>query len=270
MLTILMPRGCLAMKPKFLTGSKEMRMLFHTRWLVLSWLGGFVFSIFPLAAMELEFPPALSFGKELFANDEVHDADGLCPIGWSKDGKFAYLMEPASEDSGSNHLMLVIQDMVTDKVVFNESWEADFDQNKSTRDIFQDQRYKIAAKLNEYGIVPQSGIRLAPLEFNYRGNSYSFRLTRNFKDFSENENGIGSLSLRVISPQLGEKTILKVSFEYRFVLDAGIAGCIVSPVEPRVAVVVAEKKRGWEGPPHVLGFRLVGCHLTSMFKKRTN
>ncbi|HUR97872.1 MAG TPA: hypothetical protein VMZ26_07335, partial [Pyrinomonadaceae bacterium] len=45
-------------------------------------------------------------------------ADGFYPIGWSRDGKFAYYSEPVDEDCGCYFAELTILDLRTDKVVW--------------------------------------------------------------------------------------------------------------------------------------------------------
>ena len=44
--------------------------------------------------------------------------DGFYPIGWSRDGKFAYYVEPVDEECGCYFAELKIIDLQTDKVVW--------------------------------------------------------------------------------------------------------------------------------------------------------
>ena len=45
--------------------------------------------------------------------------DGFYPIGWSRDGKFAYYIEPVDEACGCYFAELIIQDLRTDKIVWH-------------------------------------------------------------------------------------------------------------------------------------------------------
>src|SRR5260221_5318667 len=51
--------------------------------------------------------------------------EGFFPIGWSRDGKFAYYTEPVDEACGCYYANLVIQDLRTDKVI----WEFKYNQD---------------------------------------------------------------------------------------------------------------------------------------------
>src|SRR5205814_3361425 len=56
--------------------------------------------------------------------------ESFYPIGWSKDGKFAYYYEPVDEACGCYFAHLVIQDMRTDKVL----WEFKYNQDDTYDD----------------------------------------------------------------------------------------------------------------------------------------
>ncbi len=43
-------------------------------------------------------------------------------------------------------------------------------------------------------------------------------------------------------------------------------GYLKSPLEPRVAIILVEIYRGYEGPPHVGGVRIVGASLDNRFQ----
>ena len=47
-----------------------------------------------------------------------------------------------------------------------------------------------------------------------------------------------------------------------------ILGYLKSPSEPRAVVVLEQTRRGYEGPPHVSSFVLMGAHLRAGFKHR--
>lgn len=57
-------------------------------------------------------------------------AENFFPIGWSRDGKFAYYVEPVDEACGCYFGRLVIQDMRTDKVLweYRYSQDSEFDE----------------------------------------------------------------------------------------------------------------------------------------------
>jgi hypothetical protein len=46
----------------------------------------------------------------------------------------------------------------------------------------------------------------------------------------------------------------------------GMLGYLRSPVEPRVAIILVEMYRGYEGPPHVGSVKIVGAALDKNFR----
>ena len=46
----------------------------------------------------------------------------------------------------------------------------------------------------------------------------------------------------------------------------GMLGYLRSPLEPRVAIILVEMYRGYEGPPHVGSVKIVGASLSRNFR----
>ena len=83
---------------------------------------------------ELEFPVLLDMSQDISKNfrdfekdmaDLEFLEDKFYPIGWSKDGKFAYFVEPADEACGCYFGTFVIQDLKTDKVLWQHRHVSD-------------------------------------------------------------------------------------------------------------------------------------------------
>jgi len=49
-------------------------------------------------------------------------------------------------------------------------------------------------------------------------------------------------------------------------LDMKVMGYLRSPFEPRIAVILVEVSRGYEGPPHITHINVVGASLDSGFR----
>ena len=67
-------------------------------------------------------------GEKPVENEEVFMAllrEKLYPIGWSKDGKFAYLTEPPDEACGCYFVSIFIVDLRTDKILWTEKYDND-------------------------------------------------------------------------------------------------------------------------------------------------
>jgi hypothetical protein len=199
------------------------------------------------------------------------------PIGWSKDGKFAYYYEPVDEACGCYYANLVIQDMRTDKVLwefkYNQDDFADRDTGKMPP---EDNIYKLwkknaklfSEKLAEHKIVAGRSVLLGKT-FTAAGRTYTAKaVTKMGKNPDMGDERVDKLSFTLSNAKLGTKQLYSADHskeEYWYMLDAGALGVIKSPFEERVAVVGMEVNRGWEGPPHTGDIIITGADLTSGF-----
>jgi hypothetical protein len=203
--------------------------------------------------------------------------ENFYPIGWSKDGKFAYYAEPVDEACGCYFAKLRILDLKTDKVLWSFDYEGDGsgEARKSAKPysfdtLWRANRKLFSDKLREHAIEPQGRAALLSFPIHHKGD----RLTADLK-LKEKENateeerlyGVVSRStLQFYSRRSGKKTILDSSYPEWRPLHVGILGYVKSPFEPRVAVILVEINRGYEGPPHVGRVKIAGAHLETGFK----
>lgn len=185
----------------------------------------------------------------------------LFPIGWSRDGKLAWVYEPPDEACGCYFFRLIVQDMVSDKVL----WEYKHDSEdlaspgslKDIGEVWQAKGPELEARLRSFGIE-RTGAVLQPLSPRLDA---VFRTTALPEDRSRFGFAyLSSYEIEMRSSQ-GAKTIFKSGPLEPGPLRVSSPGYFASPFEDRVAVIVQETWRGWEGPPHTARFRLVGCHL---------
>ncbi|MEO6050836.1 MAG: hypothetical protein ABIP78_05830 [Pyrinomonadaceae bacterium] len=202
------------------------------------------------------------------------------PIGWAKDGKFAYYYEPVDEACGCYYARLVIQNLRTDKVL----WEFKYDQGdeddpktgkrlgqSNIRELWKKNQKLFSEKLAENGIVASRMVMLGKT-FTAAGRSYT---AKSSKKMGENADGgeirVNLYTVSLTSTKLGTKTVFTsedhTKDDYWFMLDAGLIGVIKSPYENRVALIAIEAMKGYEGPPHTGGVRIVGADLVSGFGK---
>lgn len=201
------------------------------------------------------------------------------PIGWSRDGKFAYYTEPVDEACGCYYAHLVIQDMRTDKVIWEYKYNQgdEMDENGKMPDLdtiarlWAKNQKLFSEKLRENGIVQTQKFKLMDKNFTSEGKTFSAKanITK-----GENPDGyeprVDKISLILSSPKLGSKQVYSADHskkEYWFMLDAAVIGALKSPFENRVAIIAIEVMRGYEGPPHTADVRIVGADLTSGFSK---
>ncbi len=211
------------------------------------------------------------FPEEFVYNQSVDQVltDKFYPIGWSKDGKFAYFVEPADEAAGFYMLDLVVKDMINNEIVWKWETPPDDEAPANLEDAWHKYYDLFKRKLNNYGIIQQKNFDLKPTYFSFKGKDYILDLQTNYKRYEGF--GIDVLDFyRVIikSPQLGEKIVGEERFEeYNVILNCTLKGAFISPYEPRIAVLLSFERRGYEGPPNVIEFNLLGTNLETSFKK---
>ncbi len=180
-------------------------------------------------------------------------------LGWSRDGKLAYVYEPPDEACGCYFFRLVVQDMVSDKVL----WEYKYDSGDLTKpgemsnvaEVWRAQGEQFEDRLRSFGIVRKDAV-LQPLSPRLEPVFHTTRVKENQFGFPH----ISAYEIEMRSPE-GAKSIFKSGRMDPGPLEVSSPGYLASPFEERIAVIVQETWRGWEGPPHTARLRLVGCDL---------
>jgi hypothetical protein len=195
--------------------------------------------------------------------------DKFYPVGWSETGLFAYVTEIADEGSGYYFFKISIQNMINDKIEWE--WEPSYNEDGNLDSIWKENLTKINEKLNEYKIIQKTDFVLGLTSFTYLNKQYNLKIfteTEKNKDFGFDI--IKSTKVYLSSPQLGTKTIYDYKEEdYSMLLGQIIAGYIQSPFEDRIAVIIKNERWGYEGPPNLIYFTIVGSNLTESFQPDT-
>lgn len=197
------------------------------------------------------------------------------PIGWSKDGKFAYYEEPVDDACGCYYADLIIQDMRTDKVVYQFTYrqgdlmddKGEMPPENTIAKLWQKNLKLFSDKLAENKIVAGTSM-LLPKTFTAAGRTYTAKAINHIGKNPEGDKRVDKLTFTLSSLKLGTKTLATFDHskeQYWYTLDAGVIGAIKSPFEDRVAVIGMEVSRGWEGPPHTGDLVITGADLTSGF-----
>jgi hypothetical protein len=202
--------------------------------------------------------------------------DNFYPIGWSKDGKFAYYLEPVDEACGCYFGKLVILDLKNDKVLWQFDYSSEDSEESNSRKpqslagLWNANRKLFSAKLSENNIEPHHAVRVLPFPITYKMDRLTPALSFERKPMSEADRIYGDISrvrVLVTSKQNGKKTVFDQNYPEAKPLYVGMVGYLKSPLEPRVAIILVEIYRGYEGPPHVGGVRIVGASLDNRFAK---
>jgi hypothetical protein len=204
--------------------------------------------------------------------------EAFYPIGWSRDGKFAYYFEPVDEECGCYFAELVIMDLRTDKVLyhFKNSWEDRIDKEGAQipddiRKLWTRNQKLFDEKLTEHGIVQSPRFALQPTSFTSSGKTYVARVSKTMGKDGDGLRRVKDLSLMLSTPSLGKKSLYDATYGgeelYGAPLDAAAAGVLKSPYENRAAVVMIKVQRGWEGPPHTVDIQIAGADLAKGFRR---
>ena len=207
---------------------------------------------------------------EFIPENEDHLITYLSPIGWSKNGKFAYVTEPADEACGCYFFEIAIIDLVTDKLLWKWKLQGESEReskNETKEAVWQKNIALFSRKLNEFEIIQQTDFVLESVNFVSGVNDYNLNINTEKNNDSEFKS-LKSLKVEITSQELGWKTVSSAEFtEYSLILSAGLSGHFESPFEDRIAIIYYLIKRGYEGPPNVINFKISGSHLTAGFKK---
>jgi len=213
-----------------------------------------------------EIPAELVYVKQTkgFLYDKIY------PIGWSKDGKFAYIIEPADEGSGMYLFEIIILDIVNNKITWSwkpaESESGDYASTwKQNYDLFTE-------NLNKAEIKQIKNFELKPTKSSYNGNDYE--LTMEAKSQTDQFLGVDvvrEIELDFVSPELGLKRFFDRKIdEMDYIVSAYVPGYLLSPYDDRIVVLLQQERMGYEGPPNIVFFELIGTDLTRGFKKESD
>ncbi len=232
----------------------------------------YVFLILSEVYAQIYEPKLLKFEK--FVEREKENSlivEKFYPIGWSKNGKFAYLVEPADEACGCYFAKFVIQDLRSNKKLWSYSYVGKEGRKESIETFWKANKRVFSRRLKKYGIIAERKFVLLEGDINWGNDVLAVLLkVEENPNAVDDFNKVNSIVLELESKLKGRKVIYKEYFgpkSYRGVLGAEIVGYLKSPFEPRVAFVLVKTRRGYEGPPHITINEVVGASLTYGFKR---
>jgi len=202
------------------------------------------------------------------------EVENFYPVGWSKDGKFAYYLEPVDEACGCYFGKLVIVDLKNDAVMWQFDYTSEDDAENSKKPktlaaLWAANRKLFSSKLNENKIEPQRTVRVLPFPIIYKTDRVTPILSVERKPVSKEDPIYGNVArvrVELNSRQNGRKTVLDEKYPEAMPLYVGMLGYLKSPLEPRVAIILVEIYRGYEGPPHVGNVMIAGASLDKNFR----
>ncbi len=221
-----------------------------------------VFS-FSVYAADLKIPMLVDMmiyskspSKNMYFVSEIY------PIGWSKDGHFAYIEKNEVAARGGVKFSYFIINAVTDKVVwsFIDDWPNS--NNATVVQSIERSNKSFEEKVNKYQIVQNAGVDL-----------HAFPMSQGRQIFSPK---IEIIKKKEKHPFLGDIQSVGVFMNKNkkrkrifFKKDPGafsywITGYFISPFEERILVGIGEEKWGFEGTEGSIIFS--GCSLKGGYK----
>ena len=196
------------------------------------------------------------------SNDFILDI--FFPIGWSEDGKFAYIYEPVDEATGYYFFTFEIKDMKNNEVIW--TWEIgkkDEIYEGSVKDIWNKNKDEFRKILVKNKIVQNKDFKLKQFPIIDKGKTYN--LVENIK-YRKTTNDFGfdkvrSAEFKLKAKSKKTKTVFEKKYSDDMILNVAMNTYLKSPFENRIATIVTKQICGYEGPPHVVMFDIVGFAL---------
>ena len=195
--------------------------------------------------------------------------DTFYPLGYSKD-KIAYAIEYDTDPRDMVHIEAIIQDLLTDKVLWRHTFKREENiTNINFNSFWKASSKKILKKLSCYKMHYSNQLQIYQEKLYYNHDAL-FLTSKNKKSYQKNWGMafLDSSTIYLRSEKKGKKILNQKYYKGEHILARKVIGYI--PLgergSRRVAVVVANVQRGWEGPPHNLSYDIVGASLRVGFK----
>jgi hypothetical protein len=200
--------------------------------------------------------------------EQIAGVSPFRPFGWSADGKFAWLESRDIDGRGGTVYTYTIYDAVEDATVYTHSddsfdWGTDVDATE--QESWSRSGDEVSAVLAKYGIVQSRSITMEAFPLQRAGDSYTASLkVKNDPSAGEGDDQIvQSYSVVLSSRSRGSKVV--TTADQVKATKVWIEGYILSPLEPRILMVVSVRNRAFEG--YETSHFFYGAHLGLGFRK---
>ncbi len=210
-----------------------------------------------LKKMDYEAPTELTYGVD--SQDYLYDT--FYPIGWSEDGHFAYVSEPADQATGYYFFTFVILDTKTNEIVW--TWkidEKDGREDSSVSAIWKEKYELFKKQLNDYQIKQQTKMTIEQFPVKSASGEYEqeTKLTKTKDPFGYGFDVIDNATVNLKSKDK-TKGVINQNLKEEAYLSLSVLGYVKSPYQERVVVFIKKEMRGYEGPPNVILYQTAGC-----------
>ncbi len=179
--------------------------------------------------------------------------DRIFPLGWSAEGKFAWICKQSNEAADECAWLVTIQDMKSNNILTAEKFMMPDDQANDIAQLWASHGKAITALLEKHAVKrsPQAMDNF-PLVLEKHRSSVFLPIIESVTGKHKELQFTGVKSFQVFKSSNEKKVPLfqKNHEGYLFPFSVAIAGCFVSPDEAYAAIVITSCWRGWEGAPH--------------------
>ncbi len=197
-------------------------------------------------------------------------ASKFYPIGWSKDGNFAYisLFDDYGDACNCISVKFIIMNTLTDEILWEHNTSPeDYVSYTPFKIIWEDNIAIFSKKLREFNII-QEELECFYFPIHFNGDTLDYDIKRLITDREQGIKEIKNITLSIKSKIKGEKVIYKA--EDVWAMDVWVSEYLKSPYENRIVIILTKHCRGWEGPPLTMSFNIIGCHLEKGNFVKTN
>jgi len=193
----------------------------------------------------------------------------LYPIGWSPDGKFAYVIVDRPVFRDGYGFLWVIADAVTDEVLWTRYDHSDqFDWHGETAPLsiaWKRSVPALTAALAEFSVEAIDMVPVEPLPLRDGTDEYTAEISeqRVNPETSPYGNGVIGYTFTLRSKERGSKVLVRRAG--LFTTDIRVECYIRSPFENRVVFLVAESGNAYGGA-RFTDYTIVGAHLDVGFE----
>lgn len=190
----------------------------------------------------------------------------IIPLGFSPEGKFAYVLEPPDEACGCYFFEFHVVDLNTDRDVFVKKVTIEGGYMQEWDQVWKVHGGQFKKELATHGIR-MDGTEVKPLPIVGPFGEFNIRILGSWRDsdFGTGEKLLNDAYIKIGNEQVGEKRIASRFFAKDAVLGLEARYFMKSPYEERVAILFLRIDRGWEGPPNTVNWEVVGARLDRWF-----
>ncbi len=203
------------------------------------------------------FPPELYY----YQARSDYMIDKLFPIGWSEDGNFAFIVEPAVEGLDVYVFEMYVINLISGDTLWH--WTTPPDQDLVREEVWKNNYNQFKTILNKYHVIQDKKPQLLAPYFTYQGDDFSIEMQTDFrKEPGYGFEPVGHTRIIIRSPQRGVKVAYDKDLpKNSIIISQTIAGVLISPLNDKIAIILQQERPGYEGPPNVITFQIIGTSL---------